>query len=334
MSLKHKFSSKPNPRYNEQKLKKLLAVETKLDRDKKDISRNDAENSSYLEVVKDTIDRKLRECRITIKNLEKEPKVLQEVHITSDKEWVMYPEHIGDECGRTRYSEPKKFKVDVVVPYSRFIQKKVNGQYLFDEEGQPIMEEANVKGAIRAAGDNALAELKDYRKKSREVQFIEKTFNIPNFPHKPKYKVYAGNGYGGPAATYKFVDAWSGYNGVEFTKPEQKDNYFIHMEGGTFLKLQEVSRTRKVFEKKSPRTNEHHVGIEIEFISKLDKLELATALCKENVQDFVFLTDDGSIRYCDSQGNPVEDPVDEYCHKHELTMVAPEAIIHAVIRLS
>ena len=330
MTLKHSFNTKPNPKYNAGKIKKAMEVQAKLNRML--ISKAEGQQHAYINNVKEALDENLRAARNELKKQLMQPKVLQEVKITSQKKWIMYPEDTSDETGRTSYGKPKEFSVDVTVPYSRFIVKKdEDGDTVFDENDEPVMIETNMREAIRDAQATALKELKDYRKASREVAFIEKEFNIPGLPTKPKYKVYIGAGNGGPEVTYTYSDKWRGTKAT-ITKPEQKDNYFIHMEGGTFLKLQEAAKTRKVFESKKPMTNEHHVGIEIEFVSKYDKFQLATELCKENVQDFVCLKDDGSIRFVDKNGKITDRATDEFKYKHELTVCAPEVLIHEVIR--
>lgn len=332
MSLKHSFTKLINPEYNAGIIKENLKAELQLVNAVRSIPGHQIENE-YLREARSHIDRHLKYVRGNLKSEYQVPKYLRKVHITSTKEWNMYPEYIGDDCGRTRYNPVEKFKVDVIIPYDKEeIEVDSDGNTVFDPLGRPKVKQLSIKEAIRKAELQALEPLKAYRKKSREIPFIEKTYSIPGLPHSTKYKVYAGNGIGGPALTYKYVDAWSGYNGMEFTKPEQHEQYFIHMEGGTFLKLQELARTRRVFERKAPRTNDKHVGIELEFISKMDKLELASELVKENVQEFVFLTDDGSIKFHDKDGNVVESPVDDFKYRHELTMVAPEQLVHEVIK--
>lgn len=321
MTLKHTFSNKPNPKYNEQQIKLKTITAQKLKDASSHINRADAVNNAMLLDAQEVLTNNLRATRIDLKKLLAQPKILQEIHITSDKKWKMYHEYIGEVCGRTRYKPVEEFSVDIKLPYSKMAKKILpNGQVEYDEDDQPVMVEVNTKEAIRSAEKEALADLRDYRQKSREVPFIEKTYDIPGLPIKPKYKVYAGNGNGGPKTEYVYKDLWRGTS-LSVVKPEQTDNYFIHMEGGTFLKLQEASKTRKVFEPKKPLTDTNHVGVEIEFISKMDKFAVATALCAQNVQDFVCLKDDGSLR-----------PEDDYEHCHELTVCAPEQLIVEVLR--
>lgn len=323
MTLKHKFNNSNNPRYNAKAIKEALKVEHILDRAKVNMyqGEDDDTKDDYLSTAKMHIDSQLRRARSRLKRLINEPKVISEVHITSNKKWTMYPEFIGDDCGRTRYKAPEVFEVDVTVPYSRKIPKlDDDGDAMRDEDDNPIMVEVNMREAIKAASDNALKALKVYRKQSRELQSVEKTFKVEGLPFTTKYKAYAGNGNGGAEARVRYKDAWRGTD-IEQLKPEQKDNFFIHMEAGTFLKLQAATRTRKVFETKKPLTDAHHVGVEIEFASMMDKFELATELTKENVQDFVQLKDDGSVK---KDG--------EFNNAHELCIVAPEAIIHEVVK--
>jgi hypothetical protein len=300
MTLKYTFENNPNPNYNEKEINKSIKIEQKLCQAKEGISHADAEGNAFLNNAKATIDENLKGIRASLKELQKQPKVIKQVHIQSQKSWVMYPEFIGDECGRTRYDKPKEFKVDIKIPYHK-------------------EEDESTKAAIKKTQDNALFELKEYRRKRQEVSSIEKTFVVKGLPHHPKYRVYAGNGYGGQARRVTYRDALRG-TVIENEIPEGKDNYFIHVKGGTFLELQNAAKCRVIFEPKKPKTDANHVGVEIEYISKFDKFETAKNLYDEGVQEFVCLVNDGSIRI---------EP--DYKHAHEITIVAPEAMIHEVL---
>jgi hypothetical protein len=301
MTLKYTFEDRPNPAYNEKEINKHTKIELKLSKAKEDISYAEAEESDHLSVVKKTIDKNLTQVRETLKELNSQPKILKEVHIKSQKSWTLFPEHIGDECGRTRYGPKEEYKVDVKIPYKKEADD-------------------NTKAAIKKAQDSALSALKDYRRKRKEIASIEKTFIIEGLPAHPKYTVYAANGYGGQARMNTYRDVWRGTH-LEVLIPEGKDNFCIHMKGGTFVELQEAAKCRVVFEPKKPKTDANHVGIEIEYVSKFDKFQTAKNLCDEGVQEFVCLVNDGSIR---TEG-------DAFKHAHELTLVAPEAIIHEVL---
>jgi hypothetical protein len=333
MTLKYEFNKVPNPEYDEAAIKRNLKSREQIKQAIRQIKFQDIKANAYLNNAKSSLDKNLKYINSELKTLKDEPKFLKEVRITSNKKWTLYPEYIGEDCGRTQYSKPEIFTVDKTVPYTKRVQVyNEDEEPALDDDGNPIYEEVDIKGALKAASDKALAKLKEYRKKRKEIQFIEREFNVQGLPFKPKYKVYIGNGNGGPALTYKYVDAWRYPDGIEYTKPEQNDNYFIHLEGGTFLKLQEAARTRRVFEPKKPRTSDHHVGIELEFISKMDKFELATELVKEQLQDFVCLKDDGSIKFYNKNGEATDRPIDDFKYKHELTMVAPEQLVHEVIK--
>lgn len=303
MTLKHTFDSRPNPAYSEAEITKLTKVELKLRKAKEDISHADAGSDDYLANVKSTIDDNLKQARAILKKKLAQPKVLKEVHIKSEKTWILYPEFIGDDCGSTRYSPGVPYSVDIRVPYEKE-----------NDEGS--------RTAIKKAQENALHELKEYRRKRKEIPSMTKSFNVKGMPVQPTYLVYAGNGYGGPARTDTYRDVLRG-TVIQNEIPEGKDNYFIHLKGGTFLELQNAAKCRVIFEEKKPMTNAHHVGVEIEFVSKFDKFQLAVALCDEQVQKFVCLKDDGSIR--------TDKEAPEYKFRHELCIVAPEAIIHDVL---
>lgn len=160
----------------------------------------------------------------------------------------------------------------------------------------------SVVGMAKDLKDQALVELRALRANRRAIQFVEKEFPVQGLPIKPKYKVYVGGGYG-----------------------IGNGNHVLHMEPGTFMKLKEAAKLREVFKAKKPLTNVHHVGVEIEFISKKDKYFLAQKLVENNISKFVELKDDGSLRADESTGHK---------YTHELCIVAPESVIHEVLRLA
>lgn len=149
----------------------------------------------------------------------------------------------------------------------------------------------NLLESLREAKKDAIAVIQEYRKIRKETRFIEKEIDIPNIPFKPKYKVYVGGGYG----------ASSG------------NNYTIHMVAGEIMRLKEELKLKKVFENKTPLTNEHHVAVEIEFISKGDKYDIAKKLAKVGVENYVTLKNDGSLR-----------AEADYKHCHELCVISPQ----------
>lgn len=281
MSLKYKLITKQNEAFDKETLLYYQKLNNKL-REINKITPKEERESAELADVYTRVKNYVNVSRKKVQNILDQPEFLKEIHITSERSWPMYPEYIGEECGRTRYHPKKDYRVDVLVPYNR--------------------KDIKIKEVVKQAEESAMAELKAYRKARQEVAFIEKEYVSKslaalNLPIKPKYKVYAGGGFG-----------------------EGTNNYFIHLKGGTFLELNKVSKMRKIFEYKKPLTDAPHVGVEIEFVSKYDKYRLAQLLMDQSVQDFVYLTDDGSLR---ADG--------EYKYTHELAILAPEAMIHMVL---
>lgn len=90
---------------------------------------------------------------------------------------------------------------------------------------------------------------------------------------------------------------------------------------GRILLMANSRRSKRVFENKSPRTSEHHVGVEIEFYSKRNTMELGAALFDAGLAECVTLKYDGSL--CEAPTG--------YPHAHEICIVAPEATIQATV---
>lgn len=277
-------------------------------------------NNREMKDVTKRIDIYLKESRDTLKELNKHPEFIQEIHLTSERCWKVFDEFFNEETGKTEYGlndgsnyiqdkenlngytsedgryrfngKPEDFKVDVKLPYTK-------------EEG------INVKDSIKKAQDQALDKLKTFRKQRQTIHSTEKELSrnlklLEGMPEEfqPTYKVYAGGGYGSQSEDGMFGN----------------EKYFIHMEKGTFVKLSQVGKLRRVFEAKKPRTRDHHVGVEIEFISKYNKYELAQLLFQNDVHEFVQLVKDESLR---AEG--------EFKFTHELTVLAPEQMIHVVL---
>jgi len=247
-----------------------------------------------------------KDLRQRLKDLEEVPPLFQEIHITSDRTWTLFKEQFDDETGCTKYKPKENFKVDMRLPYTRTPDKPI-------------------KEAVTAAQKSALKQLRDYRTQSRSIGFVEKEYmpkslaDIPGQPVRPRYKVYIGSGYGGPSGEIVYNDLWRGTS-LRYMVPEGNTNHNIHLEGGTFLELQKATRLRRIFEAKKPKTNVNHVGIELEFISKFDKYQLAQYLLKEDVQEYVHLLDDGSLR-----------KEKDFPWMHEITILAPEDIVYVVL---
>lgn len=68
----------------------------------------------------------------------------------------------------------------------------------------------------------------------------------------------------------------------------------------------EARRAHLVFLGKSPKTDERHISVEIEFGSKKNRSELGAALFSAGVADYVELKSDGSVRELGSEYHPHE----------------------------
>lgn len=280
-----------------------------------------AEENRELSDITRRVTNYVTQARNELKILKQQPEFLQEIHLKGDKEWKIFPEYFNDETGKTEYGETDG---------SSYIEDKTNLNKFTGDKGRfrfngkptiftidmkvPYTKDANmkVKDAVKKAEEHALMVLRDHRKTRKAIPFIEKELPrgsalLKGMPEEfiPTYKAYASGGYGGVSEDGRFGH----------------DKYIIHMEEGTFVKLAQIGKLRRVFEAKKPRTKEHHVGVEIEFVSKFNKYELAQLLFNNNVHDFVQLIQDGSLR-----------PEKEYKYCHEITILAPEAMIHMVIQ--
>lgn len=89
---------------------------------------------------------------------------------------------------------------------------------------------------------------------------------------------------------------------------------------GELTRLAAERKAKIVFTAKYPRTQERHVGIELEFISSADRNELGAMLASAGLGEYVHLKGDGSIRV-DKSGY----------HAHELSACIPESQRKVVI---
>lgn len=122
-------------------------------------------------------------------------------------------------------------------------------------------------------------------------------------------------------------------NNLRYTEPElprrvwKGRNYHpnmlgkVHMEDLFYLNLILRARRMDIFSEKAPRTDDNHVGVELEFMSKLDRNKLGALLTSANLYSFCTLKDDGSIR-----------AESKYPFSHELCVVAKETEILDVIK--
>lgn len=86
---------------------------------------------------------------------------------------------------------------------------------------------------------------------------------------------------------------------------------YVHVNNGDIIRLKDAQRIRKIFEAKSPKTQEHHVGVEIEFFAPVNSDILAEHLV--SINEYLCLKTDGSIR------------AESGHHGHELTICVPES---------
>lgn len=94
-----------------------------------------------------------------------------------------------------------------------------------------------------------------------------------------------------------------------------------HSESGIFLKFLKLKKGEDVLVAKAPKTTEHHVAVEIEFVSRLNRQDLAFEMNLADLGEFCHLKDDGSVR----------DEDDGKFFPHELVICAPESKIYAVV---
>lgn len=69
----------------------------------------------------------------------------------------------------------------------------------------------------------------------------------------------------------------------------------VHTTPGKFLQIKNFESVKQVMKEKKPKSNDNHVGIELEFFCKWEKNKLAQALFDAGLAKFVHLGSDGSI---------------------------------------
>jgi hypothetical protein len=329
MDIQYKVSTTRNKNYDKKSIDYYEKLKHKLVKAIQAIAFNPNEETdtanisglslNELKKVGDNIVLNLKKTRSNLIELHKEPKFIKEIHLTSTRKWFIIPEFFNTDSGKTEYGQEDS---------SSYIEDKENlndftgevGRYRF--AGKPDVftvdvkilfvnnTDINIKDTVKNAKEEAIKTLKEFRAKRQTISSIDKQLTAPNLLKnlpdelKPTYKVYAGGGFGGESEDGKFGN----------------EKYFIHNEKGTFVKLAQVGKLRRVFEAKKPRTKDYHVGVEIEFVSKYNKYELAQLLYKNGVHEFVQLVEDGSLR-----------AEKDFKHCHEITILAPEQLIHAVL---
>jgi len=278
------------------------------------------QDNAAIQEVFDNIQNTVSGNRRSMKNRLSEKVNIQYLKIKSTKKWKVYPEYTSDgntmygstdgsdyineefeykgqKATRSRFNGTAEvYEIDEQVPY---------GEPQYDDDGVEIPLDPKAKGAmlakLKVAREKALSTLRQHRKTAKTINFIEKTYQprLPggaSLPFAMKYKMYQANYAGG-------------------------SSHCIHFEKGDIMRLKEAAKLREVFQDKKPKTAANHVGIEIEFVSKGDREVVAVALAKRNLQSFVCLKTDGSLR---------KDK--EYQYTHELCIIAEEVVIHEVLR--
>lgn len=95
----------------------------------------------------------------------------------------------------------------------------------------------------------------------------------------------------------------------------------VHRQPSFYLNYVLDYKGLSVFTEKKPKTNNNHVGVELEFISKVDENVLGSELTSKGLFKYCNLKDDGSIK-----------PNNEYPYRHELCIVAEETEIEKVVQ--
>lgn len=240
------------------------------------------------------VDQIIKQDRGRLKKLPEASPRIKEFKVKADRKWIVYEEFMGDN-GCTMYGSSIE---DYLIEDDYIIRYKGKGETIEVDGVFPYESGLKASEQVNLIRDKALKHLRQTRKQRQQIKYIEKEFIVKGLPFPGKYKVYA-----------------SGQLNETVT-----NNCNIHMEKGEILRLQKMSQTIEVFKNKVPTTNAPHVGVELEFISKSDKTAVAELLYKENVHKFVCLLDDNSLRH-----------EKDYPFKHEVCIVAPEALIYEVL---
>lgn len=88
----------------------------------------------------------------------------------------------------------------------------------------------------------------------------------------------------------------------------------VHQSDKEILKLQNAAKIKQCYEYKNPKTEENHLGIELEFIAPIAKKDLAYKFIEAKLESYVTIKADGSIRI--EKDNDVA---------HEVCVLIPES---------
>ena len=95
--------------------------------------------------------------------------------------------------------------------------------------------------------------------------------------------------------------------------------------GGAFLEKESIltiairKKARTMLDSKAPKNNENHIGVELEFCSKMNQSDMLVELYKIGVVEYCQLMEDGSLR--PNRGE----------YGHEIAIVAPESKINGIV---
>lgn len=96
-----------------------------------------------------------------------------------------------------------------------------------------------------------------------------------------------------------------------------------YIKGVSILKKDFKAKIKSTKEYRSPKTLDRHVGIELEFVSKLSNAQIVMALVAVGVEDYITVKEDGSIETDDDS---------DFTYTHEVCVLAKESEFASVIR--
>lgn len=297
MSIKINLVTKTSPNYNEnaKEIKTLNKTILEIQGVNHTLATFDGPMKERMSLTSESLDTAIKEARFRRNKLLEKQNKKRMFAVKADRTWDIYEEFIDEESGRTLYGNPGKY----IVKDDRMVRYSGGPTYKLEIDTTINLDpNTKINDQMKQIHEKVLAPLRAYRKQRQAIGYVDKEYHVPGLPYNASYRVYAGGAYG------------MGNN--KFT---------IHMEPGEIMKLKEATKLRKVFDVKTPLTSAHHVGVEIEFICKSDKFKLAQFLAAEKLEEFVTLKDDGSLR-----------PEDSHPYAHELCVLAPQPLIHEVLR--
>lgn len=296
MSIKINLVTQASPDYKEnaEEIKKLNKAIIKVREVNETLANFDGSMRERMNQASEGLDGLIKDTRFRRNRLLERQNKKRMFSVKSDRKWKVFDEFIDDESGRTLYGDPSQY----LIKDDRMVHFMGKGREIEIDTTINLEPGVKISEQMKMVEEKVLQQLRTYRRQRKEIGFVDKEYRVPGLPYNASYRVYAGGAYG------------MGNN--KFT---------IHMEAGEIMKLKEATKLRKIFDSKVPLTSAHHVGVEIEFICKSDKFRVAQFLAAENLGDFVTLKDDGSLR-----------PEDSHPYAHELCVIAPEQLIHEVLR--